>query len=117
VSTFGTLQRIGVEATGTYGAGLLRYMQQAGIEVLEVTTRRTNCGNVAQNDTHAARQDTGSVAARLDRLPQRGIGLQDHLKSLGRRYLELHDEIAAQHAPFLAVKQMRGLNQPTARSR
>ena len=36
--SFGTLQRIGVEATGTYGAGLLRYMQQAGIEVLEVTT-------------------------------------------------------------------------------
>ena len=36
--SFGSLQRVGVEATGTYGAGLLRYLQKAGIEVLEVTT-------------------------------------------------------------------------------
>jgi transposase len=35
--SFGAVQRVGVEATGTYGAGLLRYFQKAGIEVLEVT--------------------------------------------------------------------------------
>ena len=60
--SFGTLQRIGVEATGTYGAGLLRYMQQAGIEVLEVTTpdkhdrrkRGKNDDLDAQNAAHAA---------------------------------------------------------------
>ena len=28
---FGDLHRIGVESTGSYGAGLLRFMQQAGI--------------------------------------------------------------------------------------
>jgi len=42
------LQRVGVEATGTYGAGLLRHLQQAGIKVLEVTgpnrhDRRKRC--------------------------------------------------------------------------
>ena len=31
---FGSLQRVGIEATGTYGAGLLRYLQNAGIEWL-----------------------------------------------------------------------------------
>ncbi|CDI12118.1 protein of unknown function (plasmid) [Agrobacterium pusense] len=31
--TFGELQRIGVECTRSYGAGLLRYMQTAGVEV------------------------------------------------------------------------------------
>ena len=36
--SFGDLQRIGVESTASYGAGLLRFMQQAGIAVLEVTT-------------------------------------------------------------------------------
>ena len=36
--SFGELQRIGIESTGSYGAGLLRFVQQAGIEVLEVTT-------------------------------------------------------------------------------
>ena len=35
---FGQLKRVGAECTGTYGAGLLRYMQNAGIEVLDVTT-------------------------------------------------------------------------------
>ena len=33
--SFGDLQRIGIECSGSYGAGLLRYMQVAGIEVLE----------------------------------------------------------------------------------
>jgi len=59
---FGDLQRIGVESTGSYGAGLLRFMQQAGIAVLEVTTpdkqdrrRRGKSDDLdAQNAAHAA---------------------------------------------------------------
>ncbi len=35
--SFGDLKRIGVESTGSYGAGLLRFLDNAGIEVLEVT--------------------------------------------------------------------------------
>lgn len=35
--SLGELDRVGVEATGTYGAGLLRHLQAAGVEVLEVT--------------------------------------------------------------------------------
>lgn len=60
--SFGELQRIGVESTGSYGAGLLRYMQTAGVEVLEVTTpdrhdrrkRGKNDDLDAQNAAHAA---------------------------------------------------------------
>ena len=33
---FGTLGRVGVEGTGSYGAGLARYLHQAGVEVVEV---------------------------------------------------------------------------------
>lgn len=36
--SFGDVKRIGVECTGSYGAGLLRFLENAGIEVLEVTT-------------------------------------------------------------------------------
>ena len=36
--SFGSLRRVSVESTGSYGAGLLRFLQQAGIEVLEVTS-------------------------------------------------------------------------------
>ena len=35
--SFGDLTRVGVESTGSYGAGLLRHLQAAGVEVLEVT--------------------------------------------------------------------------------
>jgi transposase len=60
--SLGDLQRIGVESTGSYGAGLLRFMQQAGVAVLEVTTpdkqdrlwRGKNDDLDAQNAAHAA---------------------------------------------------------------
>lgn len=35
--SFGELARVGVECTGSYGAGSLRYLQQARVTVLEVT--------------------------------------------------------------------------------
>lgn len=60
--TFGELRRIGIESTGSYGAGLLRYMQAAHIEVMEVTApdrhdrrkRGKNDDLDAQNAAHAA---------------------------------------------------------------
>src|SRR5579872_6292988 len=60
--SYGEVQRIGIESTGSYGAGLLRFMQQAGITVLEVTTpdkqdrrrRGKNDDLDAQNAAHAA---------------------------------------------------------------
>ena len=60
--SFGEVQRIGIESTGSYGAGLLRFVQQAGIEVLEVTApdqhdrrrRGKNDDLDAQNAAHAA---------------------------------------------------------------
>ena len=60
--SFGEVQRVGVESTGSYGAGLLRFLQQAGVTVLEVTTpdrqdrrrRGKNDDFDAQNAAHAA---------------------------------------------------------------
>ena len=163
--SFGDLQRIGIESIGSYGAGLLRFMQQAGVTVLEVTMpdrqdrrrRGKNDDLDAQNAAHAAftgkrtvtpRSRDGMiealrvlVACRKTAVMARRIalqmiqntivaapdGLRDvlramtrmqlvrtlatwrpdmtsfreveaayriALKSLARRYLELHDEIA-----------------------
>ena len=172
--SFGQLRRIGVEATGTYGAGLLRYMQNAGVEVLEVTTpdthdrrkRGKNDDLDAQNAAHAAfagrrtvtpKSRDGMVeslrvlkACRKTAVAARRVALQmihntivcapddlretlrrmtrmqlirtvaawrpdltDYrsvvsayritLKSLGRRYLELHDEIADLDTMIVAI--------------
>ena len=163
--SFGQLQKVGIECTGTYGAGLLRYVQSAGVEVLEVTapdkSDRRKRGKDdeldAQNAAHAAFTGKRTVtpksrdgmieslrvlkACRKTAIAARKVALQliqttivcapdelrevlrqltrmqlvrtlaawrpdlsDYrnvvsayriaLKSLGRRYLELHDEIA-----------------------
>jgi transposase len=163
--SFGEVVRVGVECTGTYGAGLLRHLQQSGVTVLEVTTpdkadrrKRGKDDTIdAQNAAHAAFAGTRTVTpksrdgmieslrvlkvCRKTAVAARRVALQmihntivaapdelreplraltrmqlirtlaawspdltDYhnvasayriaLKSLGRRYLELHDEIA-----------------------
>lgn len=172
--SFGQLRRVGVEATGTYGAGLLRYLQNAGVEVVEVTTpdsgdrrkRGKNDDLDAQNAAHAAFAGKRTVtpktrdgmieslrvlkACRKTAVAARRVALQmihntvvcapdelrdtlrkltrmelirtlaawrpdmtDYrnvasayriaLKSLARRYLELHDEIADLDAMIAAI--------------
>jgi len=174
MQSFGVLRRVGVESTGTYGAGLLRHLQAAGAEVLEVTTpdkhdrrRRGKDDDLdAQNAAHAAfarrrvvtpKTRDGMIeslrvlkACRKTAVAARKIALQviqsnivcapeelrdvlrnltrmqlvrtlaawrpdlsDYrnvtsayriaLKSLGRRYLELHDEIADLDAMIAAI--------------
>src|SRR3954453_20426983 len=172
--SFGSLQRVGVEATGTYGAGLLRYLQHAGVEVLEVTTPDTHDRRKrgktddldAQNAAHAAFAGRRTIppksrdgliealrvlkARRKTAVAARHVALQmihntivcapdelrealrsmtrmqlirtlaawrpdltDYrsvvsayritLKSLGRRYLDLHDEIADLDTMIVAI--------------
>jgi transposase len=172
--SFGAVQRVGVESTGSYGAGLLRFLQRAGIEVLEVTTpdahdrrrRGKNDDLDAQSAAHAAFAGRRTVtpksrdgmiealrvlrACRKTAVAARRVALQmihntvvcapdelretlrrmtrmqlirtlaawrpdltDYrnvvsayritLKSLGRRYLELHDEIADLDAMIGAI--------------
>lgn len=36
LASFGTVARVGVEGTGSYGAGLARYLAAEGVEVVEV---------------------------------------------------------------------------------
>jgi len=172
--SFGPLRRVGVEATGTYGAGLLRYLQRAGVEVLEVTApdrsdrrkRGKNDDLDAQNAAHAAFAGTRTVtpksrdgmieslrvlkACRKTAVAARRValqmihnmivcapdGLRDQLRkctrmelvrtlaawrpdmadyrnvasayritlrSLARRYLELHDEVADLDSMIAAI--------------
>lgn len=62
MKSFGDLRRVGVECSGSYGAGLLRYLQAAGVEVLEVTApdkldrrrRGKNDDYDAESAAHAA---------------------------------------------------------------
>src|ERR1700749_5106738 len=57
--SFVAVHRVGVDSTGSDGAGLLRFLQLAGLTVLEVTTpdkqdRRKRGKHDAQNAAHSA---------------------------------------------------------------
>lgn len=70
--SLGQLQRVEIESTGSYGAGLLRFLQAAGIEVLEITApdrqdrrrRGKNDDLDAQNAAHAALAGARTVTPR-----------------------------------------------------
>ena len=58
LESFGTIDRIGVEGTGTYGAGLCRFLQRHGIEVVEVTS-----GDRQERRSHGKSDPVDAVAA------------------------------------------------------
>jgi len=75
--SFGELVKVGVEGTGSYGAGLARYLKGAGVEVLEVNranrqTRRLR-GKSDTVDAEAAARSALSGEARTTPKSQDGI--------------------------------------------
>jgi transposase len=63
--TFGDVRRIGIEGTGSYGAGLLRHLQQAGIEILEVNRPDRS------DRRRRGKDDTVMTAVIVPRMPAR----------------------------------------------
>ena len=58
LESFGTIDRIGVEGTGTYGAGLCRFLQRHDIDVVEVTR-----GDRQERRSHGKSDPVDAVAA------------------------------------------------------
>ncbi len=82
--SFGDLQRVGVECSGSYGAGLLRHLQAAGVEVLEVTAADKNDRRRrGKNDTFDAESAAHSAFARRHTVtPRSRDGMVESLRVL-----------------------------------
>ena len=82
--SFGQLERVGVEATGTYGAGLLRHLQAASVTVLEVTAPdkpdRRRRGKNDDLDAEAAAH--AAFAGKRTVTPKRRDGMIEALRVL-----------------------------------
>ena len=81
----GRLVRVGVEGTGSYGAGLARYLAEAGIEVVEVNRpnrqlRRQKGGKSDSVDAEAAARAAASGEATA--VPKSGDGPVECLRML-----------------------------------
>ena len=81
----GSLVRVGVEGTGSYGAGLARYLAVAGVEVVEVNRpnrqlRRQRGGKSDSVDAEAAARAAASGQATA--VPKSGVGPVECLRML-----------------------------------
>lgn len=103
--SFGNLQRAGVEGTGTYGAGLLRVLQNHAIEVLEVNrpdrARRRSQGKSDPTDAESAARAVLSGAATAIPKSQSGVAEAMRVISVARR--------SAVKAKTQAINQLRAL--------
>ena len=81
---FGDVRRVGVEGTGSYGAGVTRHLTEAGVEVLEVdrpdrTDRRRRGKSDALDAENAAR---AALAGRRTTTPKTKDGKVESLRVL-----------------------------------
>ncbi|HCE5431518.1 TPA: transposase, partial [Legionella pneumophila] len=84
VTSFGDLVRIGIEGTGSYGAGLSRRLRERGIEVVEVIrpnrqTRRMR-GKSDPIDAYAAART--ALTEQDAPVPKSGTGQVEHVRYL-----------------------------------
>jgi transposase len=82
--SFGDIRRVGVEGTGSYGAGITRHLTEAGIEVLEVDRPdRSDRRRRGKSDTIDAQAAAlAALAGRRTSTPKRKDGLVESLRVL-----------------------------------
>ena len=84
LGSWGRVVRVGVEGTGSYGAGLARYLTEAGVEVVEVNRPnrqlRRRLGKTDTVDAEAAAQ--ASLNGQATGLPKSGDGPVEAIRML-----------------------------------
>lgn len=84
VVSFGMIVRVGIEGTGSYGAGLSRHLRQAGVAVVEVIRpnrqQRRLRGKSDPEDAYAAAQD--ALAQNRHPIPKSGDGPVEGIRYL-----------------------------------
>lgn len=81
--SFGAIDRIGIEGTGSYGAGLSRYLQAADLRVLEVDRPQRRNPRAGKSDPlDAERAARAVLAGEVRVLPKGGHGTVESLRLL-----------------------------------
>jgi len=106
LQSFGAVERVGVEGTGAYGAGLARFLARAGIEVVEVDrpnrqARRQKGKSDPEDAVEAAR---GVLSGRSKGRPKTRTGKVEAIRVL------LVAKRSAREGRLRAVHQMRQIS-------
>ncbi|MEU8125304.1 transposase [Spirillospora sp. NPDC049024] len=84
IRSFGRLHAVGVEGTGSYGAGLARYLSGQGVHVVEANRpdrrQRRNLGKSDPLDAYAAADAV--LAGRARALPKGGDGIAESIRAV-----------------------------------
>ncbi len=103
--SFGELERVGVEGTGSYGAGLSRHLLQSGVVVMEVTrpNRQERHRNGKDDDLDAIEAARAVIAGRALATAKTSTGNTEALRVL------LGAQRSAKQARISAMVQLRHL--------
>jgi len=103
---FGTVTKVGVEGTGAYGAGLGRFLRQAGIEVIEVDrpNRQVRRSQGKSDTTDAVEAARAVLSGRATGAPKSRDGNVEAIRAL------LVAKRSAREGRLRAVHQMRQLS-------
>ncbi|MGZ6962557.1 MAG: IS110 family transposase, partial [Ilumatobacteraceae bacterium] len=84
LSSFGVLERVGVEGTGTYGAGLARHLGASGVAVIEVDrpNRQERRRNGKSDELDAIEAARAALSGRARGHAKSGTGPVEGLRAL-----------------------------------
>jgi len=116
---FGDLTRVGVEGTGAYGAGLARFLQRAGVEVIEVDrpNRQERRRHGKSDQLDAVEAARAALGGRCRAVAKTGDGSMEAMRALlvakrSGRQARVRSLNQIRHLSFTAPDDLRARLQP-----
>jgi len=121
MSSFGVIERVGIEGTGAYGAGLARHFTRASVTVIEVDRpdRRKRRQHGKSDQLDAVEAARGALSGRCEAVAKSGDGHAEALRALlvakrSARSTRIRTIVQLRHLMFTAPDDLRarlgGLN-------
>jgi transposase len=116
---FGEVVRVGVEGTGAYGAGLARFLQRSGVEVIEVDrpNRQERRRNGKSDQLDAVEAARAVLGGRCQGVAKTGDGAMEAMRALlvakrSGRQARVRSLNQIRHLTFTAPDELRARFQP-----
>jgi transposase len=114
LASFGVVERVGVEGTGAYGAGLARHLARCGLVVIEVdrANRQARRRNGKSDQLDAIEAARGALSGRVGGLAKAGTGNVEALRALlvakrSARSMRISAVVRLRHLMFTAPDELR----------
>src|SRR5215471_11620854 len=114
LASFGVLERVGVEGTGSYGAGLARHLGASGVAVIEVDrpNRQERRRNGKSDELDAIEAARAVRSGRARGVAKGGIGNVEALRALlvakrSARSIRIKTTVQLRHLAITAPDELR----------